>query len=84
MTEDAVEQALARALAYLRLSGVPVTREVHRRVLNLLNELLAASEQDLVGRAMDELPRHFELSNPPAPRPMPALRRVSIRYGDPS
>lgn len=77
------EHALARVLAYLRLCGIPLTREVMLEALGLVHKALAedGGSEDLLARVMDRLPRHFSLPEPRVPIAHPNLQRSSIRYG---
>jgi hypothetical protein len=82
MTATPSEVALARVLGYLRLSGIPLTREVTRSALELVREALAQDEEpeDLLAWVMDQLPRFLALPDPPEPPPYPPIRRGSLHY----
>jgi hypothetical protein len=47
-----VEETLARALTYLRLSGITVTPEVARRALRLVDSALEEGEQRLLAQLL--------------------------------
>jgi hypothetical protein len=76
------EHALARVLGYLRLCQVPLTPEVMREALGLVQDALAedAAPESLLVRVMDRLPAHFPLPDMPVPPLCPALERSSIHY----
>lgn len=77
------EHALSRVLAYLKLSGVPLTREVMLSALDLVKEALAdeGGSEQLLTRIMEQLPGRFHLPEPAVPPVCPPMRRGSIHYG---
>lgn len=78
------ELALSRALAYLRLSRIPLTREVMLEALALVQEGLREEDRldPLLQRLMQRLREHFPLPRPSLPPVCPPLRRGSIQYDD--
>lgn len=78
------EIALSRALAYLRLSRIPVTRAVMLEALSLVQKGLHEEErlEPLLQRLMERLREHFPLPSPALPPVCPRLRRDSIHYDD--
>jgi hypothetical protein len=83
MTTTLSEHALVRVLGYLRLCGIPLTRDVMLAALGLVQEALAEGDlsEDLLAEVMDRLPRHFVMPDPRVPAAGPTLRRGSIHYG---
>ena len=77
-----VEQTLARALTYLRLSGITVTPEVARGALHLVDSALEQGEQRLLARVMERLPAAFPLPDEVLPPQTPPLHHVSVHYAD--
>jgi hypothetical protein len=77
-----VEQTLARALTYLRLSGITVTPEVARGALHLVDSALEQGEQRLLARVMERLPAAFPLPEEVLPPQTPPLHHVSVHYAD--
>ena len=77
-----VEQTLARALTYLRLSGITVTPEVARGALHLVYSALEQGEQRLLARVMERLPAAFPLPDEVLPPQTPPLHHVSVHYAD--
>lgn len=78
------EIALSRVLAYLRLSRIPLTREVMLEALSLVQEVLRgeARVEPLLERLMERLRDHFPLPSPALPPVCPSIRRGSIHYDD--
>ncbi|HAI90473.1 hypothetical protein [Alloalcanivorax venustensis] len=77
-----VEETLARALTYLRLSGIRVTPEVARRALRLVDSALEEGEQRLLARVMERLPDTFPLPEEALPPQTPPLHHASVHYAD--
>lgn len=82
MPYQEVEETLARALIYLRLSGVAVTPEIARRALQLIDSALQDGEQRLLARVMERLPATFPLPEEALPPQTPPLNHTSIHYAD--
>ena len=59
MSDNLVEDALGRALAYLRLAGLDADPALTRRALRLVDEMLEQGEDGLVERVMTALPERF-------------------------
>ena len=80
MARTTAEYAFGRVLAWLRWSGVPITSEVTRQTLRIIEQALADGDADLIHRVMAELPRHIavpEVKLPPSALP---VRRISLGY----
>jgi hypothetical protein len=74
------EYSLGRVLAYLRWSGVPLTRDMTRLAFRIVEQAVADGDADLVSRAMEEVSRRIampELRLPPATLP---IKRASLGY----
>lgn len=90
MARTSCEHALSRVLAYLRLCGVPLTREIRVAALRLVEEVVADSvagtdaeeERGVLEQAMSLFSRRFELPAPMLPPVFPPLERGSIHYDD--
>lgn len=87
LARSSCEHALSRVLAYLRLCGVPLTREIRVAALRLVEEVVAEStdaEDDaaVLERAMSLFRQRFELPAPVLPPVFPPLERGSIHYDD--
>jgi hypothetical protein len=76
------ELALSRAHAYLRLHGVPLSREVILEVLALVRELLEQDEDDarVLAGLLERLRERFLLPEQVIPPVCPPLCRGSIHY----
>ena len=80
MARSIAEYALGRVLAYLRWSGVPITRDMTRTAFRIVEQAMADGDADLINRVMEEVPRRIampEAQLPPATLP---ISRVSIGY----
>jgi hypothetical protein len=80
MARSTAEYALGRVLTYLRWSGVPVTRDMIRLALRIVEQSMADGDADLIKRVMDELPQRIaipEVRLPPAALP---IKRISLGY----
>jgi hypothetical protein len=80
MARSTAEYALGRVLAYLRWSGVPVTRDMIRLALRIVEQSVADGDADLIKRVMEELPQRItipEVRLPPAALP---IKRISLGY----
>lgn len=75
------EHALSRILEYLAVNGVELDDRQTLVALQLVEEGLASGQTDLLGWAMDELPRRFALPQQQLPRVAPPIERGSIGYG---
>jgi hypothetical protein len=90
LARSACEHALSRVLAYLRLCGVPLTREIRVAALRLVAEVVAGlvagtdAEDDtaVLERTMSLFSQRFELPAPMLPPVFPPLERGSIHYDD--
>tara|TARA_R110000851_G_scaffold308091_1_gene466870 strand:- start:2806 stop:3063 length:258 start_codon:yes stop_codon:yes gene_type:complete len=83
MPYQQVEETLARALTYLRLSGITVTPEVARGALHLVDSALEkGGEQRLLARVMERLPDTFPLPEEVLPPQTPPLHHASVHYAD--
>lgn len=86
MSRTPCEHALARVLGYLRLTGVPLTRETMLVALRLVEETLAEAgpgvdeASALIARVMTRVPERFALPEPELPEAFPPLMRGSIGY----
>ncbi|MCH2559007.1 MAG: hypothetical protein MK005_17105 [Alcanivorax sp.] len=80
MTDNIVEDALGRVLAYLRLSGVTVGTGTTRAALRLVDETLEAGEDGLLERLMVAIPERFGLDQPEPPMLAPPVHHGSIHY----
>lgn len=91
MARSACEHALSRVLGYLRLCGVPDTREIRLAALRLVEEVVAESagtggpedEIALLEQVMLRLRHRFDLPAGELPPVSPPLERGSIHYDDP-
>jgi hypothetical protein len=83
MLKSDCEHALSRILIYIRLLGLPVSREISIEALRLVEEAMQQSPDDIFGYVMQRLPHRFSLPPPSIPRPMPPVNRGSIGYGGP-
>ncbi|QJX01602.1 hypothetical protein HML84_02300 [Alcanivorax sp. IO_7] len=81
MSDNLVEDALGRALAYLRLAGLDADPALTRRVLRLVDEMLEQGEDGLVERVMTALPERFPVPEPLEPMGAPPVHRGAIGYG---
>jgi hypothetical protein len=81
MQKSDCEHALSRILIYIRLLGLPVSREISVEALRLVEEAMQNSADDVFGYVMQRLPQRFSLPPPVIPRPMPPVNRGSIGYG---
>lgn len=82
MPYQEVEATLARALTYLRLSGIIVTPEVARRALQLVDSVLREGDQALLARVMERLPDTFAAPPQALPPQTPPLHHASVHYAD--
>lgn len=82
MPYQEVEETLARALTYLRLSGITVTPEVARRALHLVDSALEDGDQQLLARVMERLPDTFPPPDETLPPQTPPLHHASVHYAD--
>jgi len=80
MTDNIVEDALGRVLAYLRLSGVSVDTDTTRAALRLVDDTLEAGEEGLLERLMAAVPERFALEQPAPPMLAPPVHHGSIHY----
>lgn len=80
MTDNIVEDALGRALTYLRLSGITVGTGTTRAALRLVDEILEQGEEGLLERLMAVLPERFNLEPPTIPVAAPPIRRGGVQY----
>jgi hypothetical protein len=82
MIANLSEEALSRVLAYLKLCGLPLTREVMLEALTLVRDALAEEEggEQLLVRVMEQIPRRYRLPEPDVAPVCPPLRRGSIHY----
>ncbi|MBL7249719.1 hypothetical protein ACLD02_10070 [Alloalcanivorax sp. C16-2] len=81
MSDNLIEDALGRALAYLRLAGLDADPALTRRALRLVDEMLEQGEDGLVERVMSALPERFAVPEPPEPLGTPPIHRGAIGYG---
>ena len=81
MSDNLIEDALGRALAYLRLAGLDTDPALTRRALRLVDEMLEQGEDGLVERVVSALPERFQVPGVPEPRVAPPLNRGAIGYG---
>ncbi len=80
MARSTAEYALGRVLAYLRWSGVPLSRDMTRMAFRIVEQAVADGATDLVNRVMEEVSRRIatpELRLPPATLP---INRASLGY----
>lgn len=82
MGQTPCEQVLSRVLAYLAGMGMPITRDISRMALRLVEEALAQEDtDDLYAWIMERLPRQFLLPQLDLPPLAPPVHRGSIGYG---
>lgn len=76
------ELALTRVLAYLRLSRIPITREVMLEALILVQEELReeARLEPLLQRLLQRLQEQYPRQDQALPPVCPPLQRGSIHY----
>lgn len=80
MTDNIVEDALGRALTYLRLSGINVDTGTTRAALRLVDEALEEGEEGLLERLMTALPERFGLEQVSVPSAAPPIHHGGIHY----
>jgi len=86
MADTSLQDVFNRVFAYLRASGVEMTVERYRTLLQLIEEAVAVTgesgqEGELLEAAMARVPRYFELPESIPPKATPPLCRGSIGYG---
>jgi len=86
MDIERYECIVGRILDYLSRSGIELTPQVVREALKVVEDCLDRGGDDVLQRAFDRLPRHFDLPVVGIPRVAPPVHRSSIRYrrGEPS
>ncbi|HRP74842.1 MAG TPA: hypothetical protein PK725_03645 [Rhodocyclaceae bacterium] len=90
MARSACEHALSRVLGYLRLCGVPDTREIRLAALKLVEEVTAESAEGaspevdsaVLEQVMMRFRHRFALPATILPPVFPPLERGSIHYDD--
>ncbi|MFA5495932.1 MAG: hypothetical protein WC247_14275 [Porticoccaceae bacterium] len=79
MRATTTEITLRRVLAWLRWSGLDITPQLQRQVLQAMTDALADNPPDLFGACLGRLAADTGL---PPRATAPALSRGSIAYGD--
>ncbi|MGB5540806.1 MAG: hypothetical protein WBO37_12000 [Gammaproteobacteria bacterium] len=80
MARSNAEYALGRVLAWLRWSGVPVTRDMTRMALNIVEQALADGDADLFHRVFEALPKRIDVPEIRLPRAALPINRISLGY----
>lgn len=80
MARSSAEYALGRVLAYLRWSGVPVTRDMIRMAFRIVEQSVADGDADLIKRVMEELPHRMALPEVRLPPSALPIKRTSLGY----
>jgi hypothetical protein len=88
MARSVCEHALSRVLGYLRLCGVPDTREIRLAALKLVEEVVAEAaspevDSDVLEQVMLRFRHRFALPATILPPVFPPIERGSIHYDDP-
>lgn len=80
MAKAICQQALDRVMAYLRGYDIPLTNDICRTALEVVDVALAEGGEGVMERALDKIPEFFELPDIHVPPQRPQLTRGSIGY----
>jgi hypothetical protein len=80
MARTVAEHALARALAWLRWSGVRLDPDTIRAALRVVEQAVADGDAELIGRVMEALPQRVAIPEPHLPLTSLPIKRISLGY----